>query len=176
LDIWVGELGSPCGVADSIESGQITILDCEGVFHWAGGRYRSEGGTWEPIPGGNYTAIPFVAGHVEVELPPGCYAAIGGWVSPTAQYIHFNYATHMGLVNIRCDEKACVKLFNPSVQFCFDEFFHALRALAVQGRVDGKRVLELRAQVAELIADAPRFPVEEAVIKAHAALFGGDNR
>jgi hypothetical protein len=172
LDIWVSDVGTPCGVADSIRGGAVTVVDCDGIFSWVGGRYRSGNGNWQAVPGGNYLNLPFTGGHVELELPPGSYGVIGGWDTPTPTFIHFNYATHMGLVTICCGESTCVKLFNPSIQLCFNEFFHALHALAVQGQIEMPRVRELHALVGDLIADAPGFPVEKAIIDAHAQLFG----
>lgn len=76
----------------------------------------------------------------------------------------------MGLVNVCCGETTCVKLYNPSIQLCFDEFFHALHVLVGQGEVDGDRVQQLQGAIGELIKDAPHFPIEDAIIEAHASL------
>jgi hypothetical protein len=37
LDIWVTAVGDPCGIFAG--DGTVTVLGCEGVLQWPGGRY-----------------------------------------------------------------------------------------------------------------------------------------
>ena len=43
-------------------------------------RFLNPDGKWEPVPGGEYRSLPFRCGHLEVELPPGCYWVTAGYV------------------------------------------------------------------------------------------------
>ncbi len=109
------------------------------------------------MPDGTYRNLPFRCGHLEAELPPGCYWVVAGSVSPGHGFIHLNYATDVGIVQVRCDETSCVKLYNPSARKCWNWSLIGLRALAAQGELDAglvERVEKLVEQ--ELLADVPR--------------------
>ena len=165
LNIWVSDVADACGTWN--EGGTITILDCKGILTWPCGRYLA-GGKWVAVPNGKYQNLPFKCGHLEVELPPGCYWVIAGWVSPGQGYIHLNYTTHVGIVEVGCDESACVKLFNPSVRLCWNWFKVGLEVLSAnrQAGIDRGRVDEIEKTVEDLLANVPRLPAEE-VIEAH---------
>jgi len=63
LNVFVSELDHGCKV-DS-RTWFVTIYDCDGrVFEWCGRRY---------------VAIPARCGHLEIELPPGCYTLLAAW-------------------------------------------------------------------------------------------------
>lgn len=85
-------------------------------------------------------------------------------VSP-GPFIHLNYTTHVGIVQVGCDETACVKIYNPTIRLCWNWFLVGLRVLAARGqaRLDPKRVDELEKSVEELLRDAPRLPIERAI-------------
>ena len=160
LDIWLSEVGDPCGVFGG--EGTLSVLGCDGVLRWPGGRYRTgTGGNWQPVPNGQYLNLPFKAGHIEVEAPPGCYAVLAAWVTPSRGFLHLNYSTHMAITQVRCAEVACVKVYNPSIRLCWDLFFHGLRALALQRQVDQGALDELDQRVrGEFLGDAPELAFE----------------
>lgn len=161
INIWVSGVADACSTWNG--SGRATIFDCNGVLQWRCGRFRTEGTQWKQVPDGQFRNLPFRCGHLEVELPPGCYWIVAGNVSPGSGYIHLNYTTHVGIVQVSCDETACVKLYNPSVRLCWNWFFTGLKALAAQDNtgVDEGAVRELQDQAERLIADAPGLPVEK---------------
>ncbi len=166
LNIWVSDVADACGTWNG--EGTITVFDCKGILNWPCGRFLATTGKWTAVPGGKYQNIPFKCGHLEVELPPGCYWVIAGWISPGTGYIHLNYTTHVGIVEVGCDETACVKVFNPSVRLCWDWFKIGLQILASnrQSGIDRGRVDELEKNVEDLLGKVPRLPVED-VIEAH---------
>src|SRR5207247_8799660 len=49
---------------------------------------------------------------------------------PVGGIIRFNGTTHVGIVEVSCNETACVKLYNPTLRLCWDWFIVGLRALA----------------------------------------------
>jgi hypothetical protein len=165
LNLWVSDVADACstfrgGTAEG--GGGITVLDCRGVLQWPCGRYQTPQGEWLPIPNGSYENLPFECGHLEVELPPGCYWAMAGWTAPNPGFIHFNYVTHVGIAEVSCDQVACVKLFNPSARLCWNWALLGLRMLAIHGGVDPNRVEEVADIVeSELLRDAPRLPIEK---------------
>ena len=162
LNIWVSDVGDPCGTWDG--GGTMTIFDCKGILEWPCGRYLNPDGKWAPVPGGFYKDLPFRCGHLEVEVPPGCYWVIAGYVSP-GHFIHLNYTTHVGIVQVGCDETACVKIYNPTIRLCWDWFRVGLRVLAESGqaRIAPERVNELEKNVEEMLRDAPHLPIEATI-------------
>lgn len=160
LDIWVSDVADPCGTWRG--EGQITIFDCKGVLEWPCGRIRDVEGEWQRVPNGAYRNLRFACGHLEAEVPPGCYWVIAGYASAPGPRIHLNYTTHVGIVQANCGETACVKLYNPTLRLCWDWFLSGLRVLAArgQGGIDTARVEELEGMVDELLREAPRLPIE----------------
>lgn len=157
LNIWVSDVADPCGTWEG--DGTMTVLDCKGVLEWPCGRFLAPDGTWQPVPGGKYKDLPFKCGHLEVEVPPGCYWVLAGYVSPGPPPIHFNYTTHVGIVQVGCDETACVKIYNPSLRLCWDW----LRVGLQMALIDPEQVAELEKLVEELLRDAPRRPIERVI-------------
>jgi hypothetical protein len=163
LNIWVSEVADPCGTWSG--TGAMTILDCKGILAWPCGRYLNPDGKWQAVPNGNYRNLPFRCGHLEVELPPGCYWVIAGNITPIGGYIHLNYTTHVGIVEVGCNQDACVKLFNPSVRLCWNWFNAGLRVLAANKKtgIDAKQVEAVQRAVETLLKDAPRLPIEQVI-------------
>ena len=118
LNIWVSDTGDPCGTFPG--DGEMTILDCKGILRWPCGRYLDPNGNWKPVE--EYTNLPFTCGHLEAEVPPGCYwvVAVYKYVEPLPEKIIFNNTTHVGIVEVGCGETACVKLYNPTVKLCWE--------------------------------------------------------
>jgi hypothetical protein len=165
LNVWVSDVADPCGTFKG--AGTMTILDCHGVLEWPCGRFLTPDGKWVPVPGGAYHDLPFRCGHLEVELPPGCYWVVAGYVGPPiGGSIHFNYTTHVGIVEVGCDETACVKLFNPTIRLCWDWFHAGLRVLAAAGGrrgITAGQLKEIENVVGGVLKDVPTLPIEETV-------------
>ena len=174
LNIWVSDIADPCGTWHGTGPGALmTILDCKGILEWPCGRYLAPDGQWQLVPNGTYANLPFNCGHLEVELPPGCYWAIAGYVSPNPGFIHLNYTTHVGIAEVGCDQTACVKLYNPTIRLCWDWFFVGLRMLTIgrsQPPFDPKKVAEIEKLVDNLMTSVPRLPVENVIEKHFDAL------
>ncbi len=162
LNVWISDVADACGTWTG--SGRATIFDCDGILNWPCGRFRTEGTDWQPVPGGQYRNLPFRCGHLEAELPPGCYWVVAGSVTPGSGYIHLNYTTHVGVVQVCCDGHACVKLYNPSLRLCWNWFLAGLRVLAARGgdpAINPKTIGEFEARVEnEILKNAPRLRTE----------------
>lgn len=129
----------------------MTVLDCKGILEWPCGRYLGPEGNWVPVPNGLYANLPFTCGHLEVEVPPGCYWVIAGYVSKNPGFIHLNYTTHVGIVEVGCDQTACVKLYNPTLRLCWNWFLVGLRMLSQRGQLHPEQVAEAEKVVERLL-------------------------
>ena len=135
LNIWITNLGDPCTIANDIGAGipyawSVAVLHCDGrVLNWSEGRYRLHADDkWTPIPrhtpsGGTpgwwYEQVPTRDGHVEIEVPPGCYVVRGSMHTWFVNgVLHGNWATDHGIVQVCCGDDACVKLYASSFQPC----------------------------------------------------------
>lgn len=162
LNVWVSDVADPCGTWP--EGGAMTILDCKGILVWPCGRFRTEGTDWKKVPNGRYHNLPFRCGHLEAELPPGCYWVVVGAVYPKKGYIHFNKTTHVGIAQVGCDQSACVKLYNPSLWLCWKWFRTGLHALAEAGDdlVDPEEIRRLENRVERrILRKIPPDPKDE---------------
>lgn len=171
INVWVSDVADPCGTWNG--GGTMTVLDCDGVLEWRCGRYLTPDGQWKGVPNGAYKDLPFRCGHLEVEVPPGCYWVVAGYVGPAGRHIHFNYTTHVGIVQVSCDQTACVKLYNPTLRLCWDWFWVGLRAAAAagpRGAIAAAQVKELEQQAGRLLAKAPKLPIEETLERVLADL------
>lgn len=165
LNIWVSDVADACGIWPG--AGRVTIFDCKGILEWPCGRFLATDGSWQPVPGGRYANLPFKCGHLQVEVPPGCYWVVAGYVSP-GRFIHLNYTTHVGITDAGCDETACVKLYNPTLRLCWNWFRIGLRMNAIRrspAAVDPEKVGKVEKLVEELLKDIPRSPIEETIEK-----------
>jgi hypothetical protein len=166
LNIWISDVADACGTWRG--GGRATIFDCDGILAWPCGRWRTEGTDWERVPDGQYRNLPFRCGHLEAELPPGCYWVVAGSVSPGSGYIHLNYTTHVGIAQVACGETACVKLYNPSVRLCWNWFRVGIQALAAKGELDRELVGRVEGMVEkELLAEVPPAPGEEILAEVY---------
>ena len=116
LNVWITEIGDPCHIIKphGDEEWFVHVTDCDGnVVEWCGRKYRD---------------IPAKCGHVEIELPPGCYSVLashtkgGGWFPPFG-----NRLTHVSIVRVNCGDHACVTLFSPSIWHCGTWFKTAIQ-------------------------------------------------
>jgi len=113
LNIWITGEGDPCGVStkppDPGDPQQwvVAVWECSGrLLNW-------------PCGEGEYFNLPTRCGHLEIEVPPGCYvvrAADSMWMTEAG--VAGNHWTDHGVVTACCDETACVTLFAPSAHHC----------------------------------------------------------
>ena len=116
LNIWITDLGNPCEMA--ARDWVVAVFNCDGkVLEWCGKRYDS---------------VPAKCGHVELELPPGCYvirASSHTWW--TNGVLYGNWATDRAVVQACCGQEHCVTLYAPSAQACWIPLFAVVfRALS----------------------------------------------
>lgn len=164
INIWVSDIANPCGTLSG--GGSITVLDCKGILKWPCGRFLSPDGKWINVPNGEYKNIPFRCGHLQVEVPPGCYWIISGDFTEYTERkssIHFNNTTHVGIVQVGCDQTACVKLYNPTIRLCWDWFLIGLTSQTEILKIDPEKLKRAVALMKELIPKElgrERLPIE----------------
>lgn len=89
----------------------VYVTDCRGrILEWCGKRYVN---------------IPARCGHATIEVPPGCYF-VGAVENPKGIKPLGNHLTHLGVVQVRCGDHACVTLFDPTLHFCGTWFKNAV--------------------------------------------------
>lgn len=165
LQVFISDVGDPCGtLVEERDPGRpttVTVLDCDGVLRWPCGRFRFPGGEWERVPDEGYLNLPSRCGHVEFEVPPGCYWVLAGSVSaPREDALSFNGTTHVGIVQAACDCTVCVKLFNPTFRICWRWFREGLDRQAQGGRVSPDEVRQVDEIVEGLLARFDPTPRE----------------
>jgi uncharacterized membrane protein len=117
LNIWITERGDPCRI-DSKTPLSVHVLYCNGeVLEWCGRKYVN---------------IPTRCGHVELEVPPGCYV-VGAVENAAGIPPLGNHLTHIGIVRVECGDHACVTLFNPTFHHCGHWFLTAMRGHIAAG-------------------------------------------
>jgi len=110
LQIWFTAEGSPCTISERDEHDnlpwEVAIMHCDGqVLNWCGRRY---------------VGLKAPCGHLEVEVPPGCYIIRGGESMGVNAHggVTGNHMTDHAVVTACCDESTCVTLFAPSLHNC----------------------------------------------------------
>jgi hypothetical protein len=141
LNIWVSAMDDPCGVDDK-HKWYITIYDCDGkVLQWCNKRY---------------VVLPAKCGHLEVEVPPGCYYLKAVWsYYLKGEIYHCNHFTDAAIVQAVCGQTACVKLFNPSIHRCGIIFVKAANVLATAKGMKADLVKQNENAVNTMLKDVP---------------------
>lgn len=154
LNVWISNLGNPCSIANDEGSGipyhwSVAVAHCDGhVLNWSEGRYRlHHEDKWLPIPkhtppgqtaGWWYEMIPTRDGHVEIEVPPGCYTVVASmhtWFEYGALY--GNWATDRAIVQGCCGDDVCVRLYASPHQSCHLILFEfVLPMLIANGKIE----------------------------------------
>jgi hypothetical protein len=152
LNVWISNLGHPCSIANDEGAGipyhwRVAVANCDGqVVNWSEGRYRlHHEDKWIPIPkhtppGGTvagwwYEMIPTRDGHVEIEVPPGCYTVVGSmhtWFDHGVLY--GNWATDRAIVQGCCGDDVCVRLYASSFQPCHVILFEFVLPMLVRNK------------------------------------------
>jgi hypothetical protein len=113
LCVWVTAFGKPCQIMEE-EQYFIHVTDCDGnVLKWCGR---------------TFSFIPTKCGHVEIEVPPGCYSVFGTHTPPDkiVRPPFGNRLTHVQVVRANCGDHVCVTLFSPSLWHCGTWFAYAM--------------------------------------------------
>src|ERR1041384_5051160 len=110
LNIWITQKGDPCRI--NKETLFVHVLHCNGeVLEWCGRRYLH---------------IPARCGHLELEVPVGCYI-VGAVENPGGIPPLGNHLTHVAIVRADCGKDICVTLFDPTFHMCAHWFLTALK-------------------------------------------------
>jgi hypothetical protein len=169
LDVWISNLGDPCSITNDAASGLphawvVAVFDCNGrVLNWSEGRWRfHRDDPWTPIPlhtppggilGWWYDSIPTRNGHVEIEVPPGCYVLRGSMHTWFLNGILYgNWATDHGIVQACCGDEPCITLYAPTAPACWVPLFRFVIPLLVRNNVITAEVGRQIEQVAGLIS------------------------
>lgn len=109
-----------CRIEDRFEH-NVYVLDCDGrIFEWCGKKYVN---------------MKTRCGMLEIAVPPGCYVVGATDWAPnnTSSGYLGNNLTHVAIVRVNCDDRACVTLFDPSFHFCGTWFESAGRTILAGG-------------------------------------------
>ncbi len=142
LNIWVSAIDDPCAIADD-RTWYVTIYTCEGkVLEWCGKKY---------------VVLPAKCGHLEVEVPPGCYRINAVWnFSIAGSIIHVNHFTDSAVVQACCDQTVCVTLFNPSTHRCGTILLRAVQDILSQRAIGPEVAQQVELAINPLLARLPR--------------------
>jgi hypothetical protein len=162
LNVFVAELGQPCTISN--RRWVVAVLHCDGrLLNWSEGRYRYHSeDPWTnilphvpphtpdtpPLPKGwYYDNVPAENGHVEIEVPPGCYVLVG---SMHTWYTHGifkgNWYTDHAIVQAVCGQDVCTTLYAPTEERCGRPLADFVIPLLVQHQIvkreDAQRAIE----------------------------------
>lgn len=134
LNVFVSGMDDPCTI-DS-RPWYVTIYNCDGdVLEYCGKRY---------------VMLEAPCGHLETEVPPGCYRIIAVWnfkILIPGLHFRVNHFTDSAIVTVCCGQETCVKLFNPSAHRCGEIYVRALRDLVAQKAIAGDLAQQVKAAV-----------------------------
>ena len=150
LNVWITDLGDPCSVANDPglpHAWVVAVSRCDGrLLNWSEGRFRFRSDDpWMAIPyhtppGGTpgwwYESVPTRDGHVEIELPPGCYvvrATMHDWF--VNGLLYGNWATERAVVQACCGKDVCATLYAPSAPACWVPLFEFVFPLLVRHEI-----------------------------------------
>jgi hypothetical protein len=141
LNIWVSGIDDPCSIDD--RTWYVTIYNCDGnVLQWCGRRY---------------VVLPAKCGHLEVEVPPGCYYIKAVWsFSILGGIIHVNHFTDAAIVQACCEQTVCVTLFNPSLHRCGTIIIRAIRDNLLQRAIKPEAARQAETALNALVAQIPK--------------------
>lgn len=140
LNIWVSDTDDPCRISD--RTWYVTIFDCNGdVLQWCKKKYL---------------LMPAPCGHLEVEVPPGCYyikAVWSFWLAPGKSIVYkVNHFTDAAIIQACCEQHVCVKLFNPSIHRCGTIVIRAIKDLLRQKVIKPEQVKQVEKAMNEALS------------------------
>lgn len=116
LNVWITAIADACHIEDK-DTWFVHITDCTGKpLVWCGK---------------TYTFLAAKCGHLEIEIPPGCYTVFAGHTPRKLvgkPYQPFgNRLTHVQVVRANCGDHVCVTLFSPGMHYCGTWFAQAVK-------------------------------------------------
>lgn len=150
LNVWVTGLGEPCRI-EQRHQWYVHVLHCDGeILTWCDRRY---------------TNLPTKCGHLEVDVPPGCYVVCATW-SPGTDAQHLgNHLTHNAVIQVACGDHVCVNLFTPTAHHCGTWFVQGLRDAERAGRLQPGLADRAEEVVRELFRAVPPDPFTERTLR-----------
>jgi hypothetical protein len=149
LDVWIADLADPCKISNN--DWRVTVTDCKNqVIQWCDN---------------DYFAVLARCGHVELELPPGCYMVTGTLILPTfplpqppspPPFPWIIYRTHVGILTLGCDERACVRLFAATYRRGWRDILLATHLLARQDALPQDVADQVARAMDAALQNAPR--------------------
>lgn len=116
LNVWITGIADACHIEDK-DTWFVHITDCTG----------------NPLVWCNktYTFLAAKCGHLEIDIPPGCYTVFAGHTARKdvgKPYQPFgNRLTHVQVVRANCGDHVCVTLFSPGMHYCGTWFAQAVK-------------------------------------------------
>lgn len=150
LNVWVTEVGDACKI-DMQHQWYIHVLHCDGeLLNWCNRVY---------------TNLPTKCGHLEIELPPGCYMVCATW-SPAAANTLVptslgNHITHLVTIRADCGKEVCVTLFPPTFHFCGIWWLIALREAVALKRLPQQALQAAKAADGAVDALLKQLPFDD---------------
>jgi len=189
LDVWITNLGDPCSITNDAPPGPpkwvVAVAHCNGsVLNWSEGRYRfhrddpwqkiakhtiplTSGGTGAgTAPGWWYDSVPTLDGHVEIEVPPGCYVLCGTmhtWFKDGE--LIGNWATDHAIVQACCGEDVCATLLAPTAWHCSIVLFDFVVPMLVKNKILTAEQGRAIAQVKEFFKPQAASSFEQRMIE-----------
>jgi hypothetical protein len=178
LNVWITNLGDPCTIANDPglpNPWVVAVSHCDGqILNWSEGRFRHHSDEkWRrigvhPGPAGAagwwYDSIPTRDGHVEIEVPPGCYslrATMHSWF--VHGILYGNWATEHAIVQACCGKDICATLYAPSAIACSVPLFDFVFPLLVRHQIVRQtQVREAIAMLREVIRPEAASAFEQA--------------
>ena len=157
LNVWITRTADACHIDDKTQW-YVHITDCHGnVLVWCGKKY---------------SFLPAKCGHLEIEIPPGCYTVFASWtaagnVHPPYQPFG-NHLTHVQVVRANCGDHVCVTLFQPSGHYCGTWFASMLKTYTPvfeAAKIDLNVVRAAQAAADKFVANTERDPYTANVAK-----------
>lgn len=155
LNVWITNRADACHIDDQSQY-YVHITDCHGnPLAWC----REA-----------YTFRPAKCGHLEIEIPPGCYTVFASQSKrPAKDYLPFgNLLTHVQVVRANCGDHVCVTLFAPGMHYCGTWFKKAVEdhmEILEANHIDARLAKNATDAIGAFLAKLPPEPYSENVVK-----------
>lgn len=150
LNVWVTAVGEPCRI-DMQHQWYVHVLHCDGeLLNWCGR---------------TYTNLPTKCGHLEIEIPPGCYMVCATWspapVGQSSPTSLGNHISHLASIRASCGDHVCATLFPPTFHWCGIWWLVALRESVALKRLPGEAVPAAKNAMQAVEALLEHIPADE---------------